>query len=111
MSSPLTERLFFSQMARNGKRPGRPEPAAPCLCDAVPENRDQMPSVSLAAITTTLLQVTPGDSLRSTNEPTSVERMSVAVLWLFLRHYMPNKDHTLPKVREGEESGGSATAA
>ena len=41
-----------------------------------------MPSVSLAAITTTLLQVTPGDSLRSTNEPTSVERMSVAVLWL-----------------------------
>ena len=43
-----------------------------------------MPSVSLAAITTTLLQVTPGDSLRTTNEPTSVERMSVAVLWLIV---------------------------
>ena len=41
-----------------------------------------MPSVSLAAMTTTLLQVTPGDSLRTTNEPTSVERMRVAVLWL-----------------------------
>ena len=33
-------------------------------------------------MTTTLLQVTPGDSLRTTNEPTSVERMRVAVLWL-----------------------------
>ncbi|HIX88055.1 MAG TPA: MATE family efflux transporter [Candidatus Akkermansia intestinavium] len=37
--------------------------------------------------------------------------LSVVVLWLFLRHYMPNKDHTLPKLRKNEESDGSATAA